>query len=156
MPDYQITTLRTIGHQLEVESKSKLIEEITNLLNERFEHKVDRGRRVSETVEAALEQNGRTSLLLAVQDMKVVGILTVTFVPDFDYDFAHWRNLVVNKEYEGNGVARALLDSARMMGKQRGMEMACLAIDHDAPEHVRKFYRGLGFEADASEAHHLY
>lgn len=93
-----------------------------------------------------LDPNQRT--LVAEVYGEVVGTLVIVIVPNLAHGgapFAVVENVVVDEEYRGEGVGRALIEEAMKLAREAGAYKLALCSNGERSE-AHGFYRSMGFE----------
>lgn len=86
-------------------------------------------------------------LLVAVRDGAVVGVLQLSYLPEFarDGDRAQLETVHVAEAERGRGTGRALVEHALLRARERGCGLAQLTSGTFRPD-AHRFYEALGFE----------
>ncbi len=102
--------------------------------------------------EAALEaiqaQAGNT-LLVALLDAEVVGMLQLTFIPGLSRGGmlrAQIESVRVSGRHRGRRIGQALFEHALALSREAGCGLVQLTTDKQRPD-ARRFYEALGFQA---------
>lgn len=97
----------------------------------------------------AIKADPHNDLLVAQRSGKIVGVLQLTLIPNLTYQ-GGWRALIegvrVAAEVRGQGIGRALIETAIEQAKKAGCHLVQLTTDKQRPEAVQ-FYESLGFRA---------
>jgi GNAT superfamily N-acetyltransferase len=98
---------------------------------------------------AAIDRDPNQYLAVCCEDVRVIGVLQITFLPYLTYQ-GGWRALIEGVRTAGDarskGVGRFMLEWAIDEARARGCHVVQLTTDKSRPD-AHRFYRTLGFEA---------
>lgn len=129
--------------------KSKDIPEITKLLEElgRMQHK---GRVEKAKFEKIIHQylsNSDKQILLAEDDSKIVGMVSIVFLPRLNQSGSElWiPDLVVSKDYQNKGIGMQLIKTCAKIAKKKNCFRIRLESGNER-KGTHRFYKKSGFE----------
>ena len=96
-----------------------------------------------------IKQNQNHIIHVAVDDNKIVGSTTLLIEQKFIHDgglVGHIEDVVVRKNYEGNGIGIKLVTSLL----ERAKEKNCYKTILDCKDNVKQFYERIGFKRESN------
>ena len=96
-----------------------------------------------------IKQNPNHIIYVAIDNKKVVGSTTLLIEQKFIHDgglVGHIEDVVVRKDYEGNGIGIKLVTSLL----ERAKEKNCYKTILDCKDDVKQFYERIGFKRESN------
>ncbi|MBC8345965.1 MAG: GNAT family N-acetyltransferase [Candidatus Marinimicrobia bacterium] len=95
----------------------------------------------------SINKDPNNTLLLALLNDEIVGVLQLTFIPNLTYQ-GSWRSMIegvrVSTKFRSKGIGQSLIQEAIRQSKAQGCRMVQLTTDKTRPDAIR-FYESLGF-----------
>ena len=96
-----------------------------------------------------IKQNSNHIIYVAIDNKKIVGSTTLLIEQKFIHDgglVGHIEDVVVRKNYEGNGIGIKLVTSLL----ERAKEKNCYKTILDCNDDVKQFYERIGFKRESN------
>jgi len=96
-----------------------------------------------------IKQNPNHIIYVAIDNKKIVGSTTLLIEQKFIHDgglVGHIEDVVVRKDYEGNGIGIKLVTSLL----ERAKEKNCYKTILDCKDDVKQFYERIGFKRESN------
>jgi len=96
-----------------------------------------------------IKQNPNHIIYVAIDNKKIVGSTTLLIEQKFIHDgglVGHIEDVVVRKDYEGNGIGIKLVTSML----ERAKEKNCYKTILDCKDDVKQFYERIGFKRESN------
>jgi len=96
-----------------------------------------------------IKQNSNHIIYVAIDNKKIVGSTTLLIEQKFIHDgglVGHIEDVVVRKDYEGNGIGIKLVTSLL----ERAKEKNCYKTILDCKDDVKQFYERIGFKRESN------
>ena len=96
-----------------------------------------------------IKQNPNHIIYVAIDNKKIVGSTTLLIEQKFIHDgglVGHIEDVVVRKDYEGNGIGIKLVTSLL----ERAKEKNCYKTILDCKDYVKQFYERIGFKRESN------
>ena len=103
----------------------------------------------SEVVVESSKKFGSQFIVVAIDDKKIVGCITLLIEQKFIHDgglVGHIEDVVVRKDYEGKGIGMKLVTSMLEYAKRKN----CYKTILDCKDDVKQFYERIGFKHESN------
>ena len=109
----------------------------------------DLDKNIAKEILKEIKQNPNHTILIAIDDNKIVGSITLFIEKKFIHNgghVGHIEDVVVRKEYEGKGIGIKLV----MSMLERAKEKNCYKTILDCKDDVKQFYERIGFKYESN------